>query len=164
MTSATGRLNHVNEGPQLRNLPLRPPMRRLVDAARGLLAYLDERNPYLGGGGFEAVDALREAIPAEGRAVSSLDLEMTDWRGTPIWTGSLVVYPVRFGSFMDVIEAEVVSLETRQQWTHSGRKQVPILTVRRLRETEPYSDDPQAKELPSKLVELTALERVTVVG
>lgn len=101
---------------------------------------------------------------------------MKDWRGNPIEVGSKVVYPVRQGSSTDVIEADVVEIVTRHDY-HLG--DVPALKVRRIREARhlgfsgqeggswnerKWDPAPAARDLDSRLVTLTELSRVTVVG
>lgn len=84
---------------------------------------------------------------------------MRDWRGKPIEVGSIVVYPTRHSSYMNVIEARVVEIAPEH------------LKVERLHEagfpgwTNGYLDKtPVRRRLERKVVTLTELRWVTVVG
>lgn len=84
--------------------------------------------------------------------------EVTDWRGNPIHVGSIVVYPVRAGSWHAVTEAEVTGIVKRPvPWhrQHLGRDWDPALRVRRIRTNGGTVDGNTT---------LTVLDRVTVVA
>lgn len=82
-----------------------------------------------------------------------MNVEMKDWRGTPIVPGCIVVYPGRRGSHQWMVEAEV--LDIIQIWEWDAFKWA--LRVQPLRQGTYGRTD-------KKPVKITALERVTVVN
>lgn len=88
-----------------------------------------------------------------------------DWRGTPIFPGDIVVYPVRSGSHIKMVEAEVIGFGT--QMTYYDREE--YMEVRRLSEHRRPSwserGRPQAgtHKVYPKTVKLSRIDLVTVV-
>lgn len=83
-------------------------------------------------------------------------MTLTDWRGTPIKAGSKIVYPVRFGSVMTVVEAKVIKLIETSGF---GNRRVTSLRIRPTRESSyGRTTEREAKELTIERV-----DRVTVV-
>lgn len=80
-----------------------------------------------------------------------MQVEMKDWRGTPIVPGSIIVYPGRKSSSMWMVEAEV--LEIIQIWEWGQFKWA--LRVQPLRHGNYRTN--------KRPVNVTALERVTVI-
>lgn len=80
---------------------------------------------------------------------------MRDWRGTLIFPGTYIVYPVRQSSLMWMVEARVEELaETEDPFG----KVTPVLKVKPLNSTWTRSST------SNKIVTLTVLDRVTVIN
>lgn len=75
---------------------------------------------------------------------------MKDWRGTDIVEGSVIIYPVRTGSFMYVNEARVGAV------VESDNPRYSYLLVKKINDSSGWTEKGQA-------LRLTALKRVTVI-
>jgi hypothetical protein len=87
-----------------------------------------------------------------------IQTQVIDWRGTPIETGALIVYPGRQSSHMWMVEAEVIEIREEDKWSYIDPlgEIVTVLIVQPLRQGR--------FGRPNKRpVKITALERVTVV-
>lgn len=91
---------------------------------------------------------------------------ITDWLGTEIKPGSVIVYPGRQGSSMWMNRAKVTSVFAYEvmQWDYSGwpRERVAVQKVGLFVYVEQrnYTGD----VVGTRKVKLTVLDRVTVVG
>jgi hypothetical protein len=87
-----------------------------------------------------------------------IQVQIIDWRGTPIQVGALVVYPGRQSSSMWMVEAEVIEIMEEDKWSYANPRgeKVTALKVQPIR-TGRYGGQ---KKTP---VKITAIDRVTVV-
>lgn len=90
-----------------------------------------------------------------------MQVTVTDFRGSQITPGAVIVYPVRRGSSLNMVEGKV------EQINEANISRGPELLVRRLRVSEGYAFNDYAayaSQADSTRLVKVAPNRVTVVG
>lgn len=118
-------------------------------------------------------------------SITKIEVELTDWRGTPVNVGDHVVYAVRHGSSLSITEGEIIDIQIPgaynrhaqlaesldAQFVRGGYDQEKYermlyhlrlhfkLRVKRINQPGGFS----SWETPGKVVTLNEVDRVTVI-